>query len=141
MSQNLVVTAPYIDVLGGSATGYARGATVGRSATVQEARYADQSAVRRAAGIASYTFGLNIDAETSTHEASADLWGSVGTAGAAEVRGSTASVGASNPSYTSPGDATGGVFCSEFSATFNTDENAGVSTTWAVDGALTRAVV
>lgn len=138
MSQNLVVTAPYLDLLGAGATGWARGFGITRSATVQEARYADQSAVRRAAGIASYGLTVNVDAETSTHEASAALWGNVGTAGALAGRASTAVVGASNPSYESVGDATAGVFCSELSLTFNTDENAGVSMNWAVDGAITR---
>lgn len=139
MSQPLAVTTPYLDLLGANATGWARGATVARKASVHQAIYADQDVVRRAPGVADYTLSVAADAETSTAEASAAIWANVGTAGALELRGDTAAVAAANPKYTSPGDATGGVFCSSFEVAFVADNPATVAMEWAVDGTITRA--
>lgn len=134
MSSPLVPTSPFLNFNAAPAEPWARGATVGKTAEIFEAHYADQTAVKRAVGFEDGTLEPIIDAETAAHEVSAAVWDAIGdTPAAFQVRGDVGVVSATNPSFI------GTAGFNSISLTFSQNALATAEVGMYVDGAILRS--
>lgn len=140
MSQNLVVKTPHI-LLNADASAWANGAGITYNSQVQEATYADEAVVRRAAGVDDYGASIAVDAETSTHAASAALWPLKGTGVNMELRASDAVVGATNPQWNNVSGNTSTVIVQSVGINVQVGQNMGIDVGLAVDGSFERVEV